>query len=75
MRDKGEFFQGQDRFLFEPFEDALFRWDHHGRTVWMKMVGQPFEVQVPYDHRIFNEAILSGREIDKASYDAGVVKD
>ena len=75
MRDKGEFFRGRDRYLFEPFECALFRWDHHSRTVWMKLAGQGFEVQVPHDHRIFNEAVLSGREIDKMSYDSGMVAD
>lgn len=74
MRDKGEFFQGQDRYLLEPFERALFRWDHRSRTVWMKLSGQPSEVQVRPDNRVFNEAILVGQEVDQSFYDVGLTR-
>ncbi|WP_157084703.1 hypothetical protein [Sphingomonas pituitosa] len=69
--EKGDFFQERDRYLFEPFEEAFFHWDHRRRTVHMKFVGQDFDVEVPHDHRIFNDAILSGREVDKTAYERG----
>lgn len=73
--DKGEFFAERDRYLYEPFEEAMFHWDHRARTIRMKLAGQSFDVEVPHDHRIFNEAIRSGREIGRAEYEAGAVRE
>ena len=71
---KGESFLTRDRYLYEPLEDAMFHWDHRARTIRMKLAGQSFDVEVPHDHRIFNEAIRTGREIAKAEYEAGAVR-
>lgn len=73
MIEKGEFFQGQDRYLYEPFEEAMFHWDHQSRTVYMKFLGGRVPTPVPYDHRIFNDAIRSGREITQAEFEAGAI--
>jgi hypothetical protein len=71
--EKGEFFALNDRYLYYDYEDALFFWDHQARRVMMKFIGDAFESEVPHDHRIFNEAILSGREVTRAEYLAGQV--
>ncbi|OAN67192.1 hypothetical protein [Sphingomonas sp. TDK1] len=70
---KGDRFQDRDCYLFEPFEEAFFHWDHRRRTIRMKFVGQEVDVEVPHDHRIFNDAIRSGREVDRVDYDCGSV--
>ena len=69
--DKGSFFAGHDRYLHYDHEDALFFWDHRTRRVRMKFVGQPFDVEVEHDHRVFNDAIAHGREISRAEYASG----
>jgi hypothetical protein len=71
MINKGEFFAGTDRYLSYPHEDALFFWDYRARKIRMKFTGQDYDVEVPQDHRLFNEAILSGSEITRAEYEAG----
>lgn len=71
MMDKGSFFAGHDRYLHHDHEDALFFWDHRTRKVWMKFVGQSFDVEVLHDQRLFNEAIAGGREISRSEYEAG----
>ena len=73
--EKGAFFLNQDRYLHAPHEDAMFHWDHRARTIRMKLAGQRFDVEIPHDHRIFNEAIRSGREIARADYEAGMVRE
>lgn len=73
--EKGEVFAERDRYLYEPFEEAMFHWDHRSRTIRMKLAGQDFDIEVSQDHRIFNEAILGGREIERAEYEAGTVRE
>lgn len=69
--DKGEFFQSRDRFLHYDFEDALFFWDHRAGSVRMKFVGQDYDIEVPTDQRLFNDAIRHGREVTRDEYEAG----
>ncbi len=71
MIGKGEFFSSQDRYLYEPFEEAMFFWDHKEEQVYMKLPGWTFSTPVDQDHRIFNDAILSGFEISKEELDSG----
>lgn len=74
MIDKGEFFRTQDRYLYEPFEGAMFHWDHLKETVSMKFLGWDYHTPVPQDHRIFNDAIISGFEITQAEFETGKVE-
>ena len=69
--EKGDFFVGQDRYLFYDFEEAMFAYDHVTAKISMKFVGDDFENDVGHDHRIWNEAILNGIEITRAEYLAG----
>jgi hypothetical protein len=71
--EKGKFFVGTDRYLFYDFEEAMFFADHRNDKVYMKFIGNDFESEVGDDHRIFNDAILSGIEITKAEYEAGEI--
>lgn len=73
MIEKGDFFVGKDRYLFNDFEDAMFAWDHQTKRIMMKFVGGNFDSEVQHDHRLFNDAILSGREITREEYEAGEV--
>lgn len=77
--EKGEFFRDSGRYLYEPFEEAFFYWNRliaftgtilTGK-IRMKFAREDYDIELPQDHRIFNEAIISGREVTKADYERG----
>ena len=73
MLDTGDFFTTQDRYLYEPFERAMFFWDHEKQQAFMKLSGWTYTTPVEQSHRIFNDAILSGIEISKEEFEAGQI--
>lgn len=75
VMQKGEFFRDKDRYLYEPSEDAFFYWDHGTRKIRMKFAGEDYDIEIPHDHRIFNDAILSGREVTRDEYERGTALD
>ena len=73
--ERGQFFADRDHYLYYGFEDVMFHWDRRIRTIRMKFIGDAYDSEVPHDHRLFNEAVLDGREISKADYEAGVLEE
>lgn len=71
MLDTGDFFTSQDRYLYEPSEQAMFFWDHKKQQAFMKLRGWTYTTPVEPSHRIFNDAILSGFQISKEEFEAG----
>lgn len=72
--EKGQFFSDRDCYIHYGFEHVMFYWNHRARTVRMRLIGDAYDSEVPHDHRLFNEAVLHGREISKADYEAGFLE-
>lgn len=65
-------FANRDVFLDYDFEEVTYRWDHHTQTVFMKLYGvAESDKPVPADNKLYNNAILYGREISKEQYEKG----
>jgi|APFre7841882630_1041343.scaffolds.fasta_scaffold45993_1 hypothetical protein len=69
---KGETFVGRDVFVDYSFEEVMFRWDHANKLIYRKFYGSPEGAEsVPYDNRLFNDALLYGEEITRDQYVLG----
>ncbi|WP_110946881.1 hypothetical protein [Pseudomonas sp. UBA5706] len=65
-------FAARDVYLDYDFEEVTFRWDHRARTVHVKFYGADESAElVPADSRLYNDAILYGREISREEYEKG----
>lgn len=65
-------FASRDVFLGYDFEEVTYRWDHRTKTVFVKFYGAAqSDRPVPPDNRLYNDAILYGREISKEEYEKG----
>lgn len=65
-------FASRDVFLDYDHEEVTFRWDHRTGTVFRKFYGvTESEQPVPADNRLYNDAVLYGREISKEQYEKG----
>lgn len=69
--EKGEFFVASDRYLFDDYEEAMFFSNSKTGKIYMKFVGYDEISEIHFSHRIFNDAIISGREITREEYLAG----
>lgn len=66
---KGTLFAVGDVFIDYPFEMVMFRWDSAEKKIYKKFYGKKETPEpVPYDNRLFNEALLSGREMTRDQY-------
>lgn len=65
-------FASRDVFLDYAYEAVTFRWDPRTGTVFRKFYGAAeSEQSVPADNRLYNDAVLYGREISKEQYEKG----
>ena len=70
--NKGELFSRQDVYIDYPFEGVMYRWDHKAEKIYVKFYGEKEKSEpVPYDNRLFNDALLSGQEIPIEVYMKG----
>lgn len=70
--EKGTRFQIGAVYIDYPFENVMFRWDHETRQVFRKFYGQPEDPRpIPYDNRLYNEALTHGNEIAATQYASG----
>lgn len=67
--NKGEHFSRQDVYIDYPYEEVMYRWDHKAEKIYVKFYGEEEKVDtVPYDNRLFTDALLSVQEISKEVY-------
>jgi hypothetical protein len=65
-------FAVRDVYLNYDFEEVTYRWDHRTREVYVKFYGaEESKKVVPPDNRLYNDAILYGREISRQEYEEG----
>jgi hypothetical protein len=65
-------FASRDVFLDYDHEEVTFRWNHRTGTVFRKFYGAAESEQpVPADNRLYNDAVLYGREISKEQSETG----
>ncbi|WP_263260611.1 hypothetical protein [Pseudomonas sp. RIT-PI-S] len=70
--NKGERFELEDIFVSYPYEEVMYRWDHRSKKVFVRFYGASESSHtVPYDNRLFNEALCFGDEITQEEYLAG----
>ncbi|MEW6342935.1 MAG: hypothetical protein AB1704_19930 [Pseudomonadota bacterium] len=68
---KGERIGREDIFDDYAFENVMFRWDHHARTIYRKFYGKAESGPVHADNRLYNDALRFGDEISVEAYAAG----
>ncbi|MBA5607389.1 hypothetical protein H3H36_18695 [Duganella sp. FT3S] len=70
--DKGERFTREDIFVDYFIEEVMFRWDHVTKKIYVRFYGKDESLHpVPYDNRLFNDALLGGDEISREEYGRG----
>lgn len=57
------------------YEEVMFRWDHMRETQYRKFYGEDFEIEVPFNNRLYCDALLFGNEISAEEYRNGKVPD
>lgn len=63
----------RDVFIDYEFEEVTYRWDHLGKKIYVKFYGaQERAKPVAPDHRLYREALCSGREITREQYEQGL---
>ena len=60
-------FKKGDVYMDYAFEEAKFRYDKQSGKVYRRFYGQT-EIEIRPDSDIYNQAILSGREITRDEY-------
>ncbi|WP_083941248.1 hypothetical protein [Pseudoduganella violaceinigra] len=74
--NKGQVFAENDVFIDYSFEKVMYRWDHVAKKVYVRFYGEDERLEpVPHDNRLYNEAILSGDQIDRENYEKGRMND
>ena len=67
MAVKLDAFKTGDVYIDYAFEDAKFRYDKQTGKVYRRFYGQT-EVEIRPDSDLYNQGILSGREITREEY-------
>ena len=67
-------FNCEDIFIDYPFEEVMFHWDYKQKKVYRRFYGDLHEEVVPYENRLFNDAILEGDEVPREFYMKGKPK-
>lgn len=62
-----EDFRKRDIYIDDPYDHAKFRWEKETDKVYRRFYGKR-EVEIDHTSDHFNEAISSGREIDREAY-------
>jgi len=72
--NKGELFAHKDVYIDYSYEEVMYRWEHKDERIFVKFYGEEEKTEsTPYDNKLFNDALLSGREISKEEYLEGKV--
>ncbi|AHI32850.1 MULTISPECIES: hypothetical protein [Marinobacter] len=67
--NKGKLFSEKDVYIDYSFEEVMYRWDHKAEKIHVKFYGEDEKPDpIPHDNRLFNEALLSGKEITYEEY-------
>ncbi|MFY1665690.1 hypothetical protein [Pseudomonas sp. Pseu.R1] len=65
-------FASRDVYLDYDFEEVTYRWDHLTQTAYVRFYGADESARpVSTDNRLYNDAVLYGREITKDEYEKG----
>lgn len=68
----GNHLNERDLYIDYPYEQVMFRRDHIGGLIYKKFYGQEESFRpVAHDNKLYNDALLSGVEIDRDEYVAG----
>lgn len=67
--------QQGDLYVDYDYEEVMFRWDHIRKTQYRKFYGEDFEIEVPFNNRLYCDALLFGNEISAGEYRNGKVRD
>ena len=68
--NKGPHFADHDVYVDYAFEEVKFRWDHDARKIFRKFYGEAESAEsVPYENRLFNDALRFGDEITRDVYE------
>lgn len=71
--NKGPTFQLRDVYIDYSFEEVMYRWDHVTKKIYVRFYGKDENPEpVPFDNRLFNDALLSGNEITRQQYEKGI---
>lgn len=69
----GEHLNTKDVYIDYPFEEVMFRRMKKDGAIYRKFYGEDESPDlIPHQNRLYNDALLSGDEISKEEYDAGV---
>ncbi|MBI3561651.1 MAG: hypothetical protein HY080_08055 [Gammaproteobacteria bacterium] len=70
--NKGEKFNHQDIYVNYELEEVMFRWDFREERIYKKFYGKSENTEpVPFDNRLFNDALRYGNEIARDEYIKG----
>ena len=70
--NKGKLFAKKDMYIDYSFEEIMYRWDHVARKIYVKFYGEKEKANpIAHDNRLFNDALLSGKEITYEEYLVG----
>lgn len=61
----------RDVYMDYDFEEVMVRFEHRSRRFFCRLYGSGAEVEVRFDDRLLNDALLFGTEVDAATYQAG----
>jgi len=63
-----------DIYIDYPFEEVMFREDYKNQLIYKKFYTE-YEIltPVPYDNRLYNDALRFGEEITKEEYEKGKI--
>ncbi|WP_077929465.1 hypothetical protein [Wohlfahrtiimonas populi] len=66
----------EDLYICYDFEEVMYRWSYIDRKQYQKFYNGPNnqEQEVPYNQRLFTDAIMYGEEITKEEYEQGKLK-
>jgi hypothetical protein len=65
-------FATRDVYLDYDFEEVTYRWDHGAQKAYVRFYGAGESASpVPTDNRLYNDAVLYGREISREEYEKG----
>ena len=68
----GEYLNTKDVYIDYPFEEVMFRRMKTDGSIYRKFYGEEeYAESIPYDNKLFNDALLSGNEITQQEYMAG----
>ncbi len=67
--NKGKVFSEKAVDIDYSFEEVIDRWEHKAEKIHVKFYGEDEKPDpIPHDNRLFNEALLSGKEITYEEY-------